>query len=344
MPRRLNIVLLLSIPLICGMLCFFACTTSTEKKPDTTGVSTSNADSALTAMDQQIAANPKDPSLFHQRAKIYLAKKDLAAAFTDMKTALDMDSTKSEFFLTLADLYLIAGKSGNSKAALDKCLSLDPANVSAKLKLAELYLLVRKYDQSMHYLDEVLRADVHNAKAYFIKGMCFKELGDTSKAVSSFRTAIDQNADYYDAFMQLGIIMTSKHNLVALQYFNSALALHPQSMEALYGRTLFFQETGNFNKAIEGYTMILSVDPKNKYAHFNLGFIHQEYLKVYDEALKHYTRAIAADSSYYEAWFNRGLCFETLGDIKAASADFNKALSIKPDYAPAKDGVGRLEK
>ncbi len=330
------------IPLFGGMLFFLSCQQNTDKKAIDPLTVMSKPDSALAVLDQRIEANPRDPVLFHERAKVYLAKKDLAAAFTDMKTALDMDSTKAEFFLTLADLYLISGKSGNSKASLEKSISLDPANSAAKLKLAELFMLVRKYDQAMKYLDDVLRSDVHNAKAYFIKGMCFKELGDTSKAVSSFRTAIDQNTDYYEAFMQLGVLMTLKHEKIALQYFNSALALRPQSVEAYYGRSMFYQETGDFNKAIEGYTMLTTVDPKNKNAHFNLGYIHQEYLKVYDEALKHYTRAIAADSAYFEAWYNRGLCYESLGNIQAAKSDFQKAAAINPEYTPAKGGLSRL--
>ena len=306
--------------------------------------STHFTDSILNDLNAKITSDPKNAGLIHERAKLNVSRKNLSLALADMKTALDMDSTRPEFFLTLSDLYFSLGKSGNSKAALEKCLSIDEKNVEANLKMAELYLLVRSHDRSIDYIDRALKQDPHKARAYFMKGMNFKEMKDTAKAISSFRTAIDQNSEYYEAFMELGIIFSIRKDKLAVSYLSSALSLRPRSIEAIYARSMYFQETGDYNKAIEGYTSILALEPRNKNAHFNLGFIHQEYLHVLNQAIKHYGNAIASDSSYFEAFYNRGLCFETLGNIQAAREDYKKALALNPEYKPAVAGFKRVEK
>jgi tetratricopeptide (TPR) repeat protein len=214
--------------------------------------------------------------------------------------------------------------------------------MEAIMKLAELHFYVREYKQSVNYLDQVLMKDRHNSKAYFMKGMNFKEMGDTTKAISSFQTTIEQNPEYYAAYMQLGILYQVKNDPLAVQYYNSALNLNPRSTEAIYGRAMYHQENQEYNKAITDYTQILQLEPNNANAHFNLGYIHQVDLKIYDQAIKHYTDAIAADPQYAEAYYNRGLTYETLGNIAAAAADYKLAIQFRGEYPAAEAGLRRV--
>jgi tetratricopeptide (TPR) repeat protein len=142
--------------------------------------------------------------------------------------------------------------------------------------------------------------------------------------------------------MQLGVLFSAKKNKLAVQYYANALRLNPKSIEALYDRGMFYQENGEMNKAIEDYTSITQIDPNYKDAHYNLGYIHLVYLKVYDQAIKHFSDAIRCDPYFVQAYYNRGLCYENLGDVAAASKDFNKAISIMPTYKLAIDALKRV--
>jgi tetratricopeptide (TPR) repeat protein len=134
-----------------------------------------------------------------------------------------------------------------------------------------------------------------------------------------------------------------KNNMLALQYFNGALKVKPQSEEALYGRAMWYQEhMQDYDKAIQDYTSIIQLNPRNRNAHFNLGYIHYQYLKVYDQAIKHYSDAINADAAYAEAFYNRGLVYETVGNIMAAKSDYTKAIELRPGYVLASDGLQRV--
>jgi len=323
---------------------------NTDKKNDVnskgidTLSDTSSAEKKLQFLNNKIKADPKNPELYHERALFALTQKDVNAALEDMTRALSLDSTKAKYYITIGDVYFAANKTRFTKDALEKAISLEPKNVEAILKLAELYLFVEDYKTSVQYIDDALKIDVTNPKAYFMKGMDFKCLKDTAKAISSFTTAIEQNPKYYEPYMQLGLIFSAKHNKLALQYFNTAISLHPQSTEAYYGRAFFRQESGEFDQAIEDYNIILQIDPKYKYAHFNLGYLNYNNNKDYDKAVKNFTKAIDSDPNYINAYYWRALCYENQSNKKAAADDYQKVLNLDPDNDLAEKGLNRMTK
>jgi tetratricopeptide (TPR) repeat protein len=107
----------------------------------------------LTGINARLRTNPNSADLYQERAKYYIGKKDFAAALTDMTHGLNLDSTRAEYYLTLADIYFMTNKTGASRMALDKCLSLDPKNSDCLMKLAELYYYVRQYQKSLDFLE-----------------------------------------------------------------------------------------------------------------------------------------------------------------------------------------------
>ena len=184
---------------------------------------------------------------------------------------------------------------------------------------------------------------MYSAEAYYLKGMVFYEKEDTAKAISSFITAVEQESNYYEAYIQLGVLHFNQDNTLAKEYFKNALKLKPENPEALYNYGLWCQEHGEYNEAIETYHKIIELTPYRE-PYFNLGFIHQEYLNVYDVAIGFYTEAIGSDKNYYQAYYNRGLCHEKIGNYDQAEQDFKAALKIKSDYDYAALALDRVLK
>jgi len=76
--------------------------------------------------------------------------------------------------------------------------------------------------------------------------------------------------------------------------------------------------------------------------HYNIGFIHME-LGLYDVASNNFSDAIYSNSEFFEAYYSRGNCFETLGNIKQAEIDYKRAIEINPDYAFAVEALEQLQ-
>lgn len=310
-----------------------------------------NEDAALDSLPPELAAitrkinnDPKNALLYQERSLWYLENKETENALNDITRAVSLDDDNSKLYLSLSDVYFVMGRIQKCKESLNKALELNPEETEAYLKLAELSLYMKEYPQTFEYTAKALELDNLAAKADFINGMAYKDLGDTAKAVKCFQKTVEKDQEYYHAFMQLGLIFSVKQSPLAADYFNNAIRLNPRSIEALYGLAMFYQETFKYNKAIETYTQILKIDPKYKFAHYNLGFIHLVYLQVYDVAAKHFTDAITCDQNYTEAYYNRGYCYELMGDVMNARKDYKQALQIRPNYTKAVEGMNRLDK
>ncbi len=316
------------------------------KQPETIKATTDTTSTGrkLAELSDKITQNPKDASLLHERARLLIDEKKFEDALTDMQKVLLIDSTKSEYFLTMADLSMAANRTFNAKEFLEKAIALDPDNTDAIMRLAELNLIVKQYGQSVTLLTKVLDKDKSNTNAWLMRGINYKENGDTNRAINDFRSAIEADPQFYSAYMQLGIIFQLRNDPIAEGYFTNAIKIKPNSEEALYGRGLYYQEQNQLNKAIEDYTAIIKLNPNNRNAFFNLGYIHHIYLKVYPEAVKYYSKAIMADPQYVEAYYNRGLCYEFMGNLQDAKLDYKTALNLRPVYEAAQEGLKRVSR
>lgn len=330
--------------IILALFAFCTVSCSNKNKTNETTPINDSIPAELALLNKQINGDPDNPDLYNKRAKYYSGLQKFDEALSDINKALILDSSKADYFLTLSDIYFGTGKIKNCQAAIQKSINIDPNYSDGLLKMAELQLYFKEYKKTIEYINKALDINNINAKAYFMKGMTYKEMGDTAKAVSNFIKATDQDNEYYHAYIQLGIIFATKHNKLAEDYYNNALRLNPKSIEALYGLGMYYQEDAEYNKAITAYDSILTINPNYKQAHFNLGYIHLVYLRIFPKAIKHFTDAINCDPNYAEAYYNRGYCFELSGNKNSAKADYKKALEIKSNYQKAIDGLNRLDR
>ncbi len=311
------------------------------------------SDNCLTAqlikeLNKKINKTPENANLYNERSKLFIDKGQINNALKDIKKALEIDSNNASFYCTLSDIYFEMGKIQKCIGSLKKAISLNNSpktNIDALLKLAKLELYQKNYFKTLEYINDALNIDMLNPKAYFLKGFTYKEMGDTAKAVSNLQTAVEQNPEYYDAYMQLGLIFSKKNNL-AQAYFKNALKIKPESIGALYALGMAYQEDEppQIDKAVETYSEIIEIDPAHKKAYYNIGYLNLVFLKNYNKAINNFTKAIQSDSNYFQAYYNRGYCYELLKDFNNAKKDYKKTLKIKVNYPNAIQGLNRVDK
>jgi tetratricopeptide (TPR) repeat protein len=293
------------------------------------------------AINESLKSDINNPALYLRRANLYMKYQDLSSAVNDLDRAIKIDSLQPEFYLLKAELLKQQVMFKEAKEVLDQCMIIDNNNLKARIELGWLALVARNYDQALDYADAVLKRDVYNAEAYFLKGMIFEDKKDTALAISSFTTAIEQENDYYDAYVHLGLIRINEPNTLAKEYLKNALRIQPKSIEALYGYGMACQLRGDYNEAIETYHKILEIETFREPL-FNLGYIHQEHLKVYDVAIDYYTKAIDLEPKYIDAYYNRALCYEQRDELKKAEEDLRHSLELNPQFTNAALALERV--
>jgi tetratricopeptide (TPR) repeat protein len=297
----------------------------------------------LKEVNADLLKNPSSPELYNKRAKVYLSLKQITEAGYDAKRAVDMDSTKAEYYLTLVDVYYAQNQTRLAKDLLELTGRKFPKNTESLLKLSELYFLVKQYQKGVEYVNKALKIDEHLAKAYYIKGSIYRESGDTAKAISSLETAVEQDNQFTDAFYDLGILYAARKNPIAFEYYNNVLAVNPRHTDARYARAKLMQDLGKIDEAINEYLELIKLNPACEFCYYNLGAVYLELKKDNKKALSYFTKAIEIKPDYTEAYFARAYTYTKLKDKVSAKADYNMCLKIQPNFDIAAEALNELK-
>ncbi len=298
---------------------------------------------ALDSINAKIVKDPNRASLYDGRAMLFLSVDSLDQGQRDLERAVKLDSMNVNYHLRLGDLYYRTTQVAKAKDQFERASKIDPSNSSAMLKQAEIQLVLRNYEQSMLLVNDALRQDQHAAHGYFLKGWIHMETGDTALALSSFRTAVEQDAQDYPAYIMLGKISAAKKDPLAAQYYSTAISLRPRSVEAWYNKGMFYQESGQDSLALECYDKIKEIDPSNALAWYNSGYVRMEHFGDLAGAKQDFSETIKLEPGYANAWYNRGLAMERSNQLDSAAANYQMVITMRPDHTLAAEGLDRLQ-
>ncbi len=315
-----------------------------QKQSDSGGdVLSGNPKDQLETINDQIKVDSLNPELFDQKAMLLLEREQFNDALASIRKAIVLNPRNPDYYISLSDIYLSLGKIKNCKESLEKAIEIDPTNNDAILKLAELSLIIKDYEKVRKLTNRAIENQSVNPRAYFIKGYAFLEMGDTNSAIGSMIRTIEQDGTFYGAYMQLGLLYSLKNDRIAVDYFNSALRIEPESIEALYALAMFYQENEDFESAQENYHKILQIDPGNKFALYNIGYIELVINENFTIAREYFSQVIEIDPMYADAYYNKGYCFELEGNLDDARRNYNQTLQVQPNHSKAIGGLNRLD-
>ena len=128
----------------------------------------------------------------------------------------------------------------------------------------------------------------------------------------------------------------------AIYLYKESIDVYPTAEAYTFlGWTYSFQ--GRLDEAIEECKKAIQVDPEfgNPYNDIGAYLIEKE---MYDESIPWLEKAAGAKryESYHYAHYNLGRAYAAKGMIKRALAEFEKALSIAPDYPLAMHAIENL--
>lgn len=96
---------------------------------------------------------------------------------------------------------------------------------------------------------------------------------------------------------------------------------------------------GTIEEAVALYQQVLARDPRNKFAHYNLGLIEQVSERT-AAAEASYRQALSTDPSYVLALFNLGVVRAAMGACAEAITLCRAVEAVEPLHAPAHFNLG----
>jgi SpoVK/Ycf46/Vps4 family AAA+-type ATPase len=125
----------------------------------------------------------------------------------------------------------------------------------------------------------------------------------------------------------------------AIENYSMAIILNPNFLECYFNRALCYYNKKNYDKAIEDYTRAAEIDPENAMIYNNRGDAHYR-KQEFDKAIADYDKAISLNKDYLKAYYNRGLAYACIQDYETAIENFTRVIEIDENFAEAYNARG----
>ena len=285
--------------------------------------------------------------------------------------ALEYGKELMQSFSCGADVYWIMGLSSsslndynNSKLYLEKAIQIDPKHLESLFQLGVIFQNNLNPHLSLDYYKRVLLIDIDHFNARFNFATCLSVCDQKNNAIIEFEKCKKINPNYFDIYINLGIIYLDLENIEIAQYnFKKAIDLNHNSAIALnnYGVSLF--KDNNFNEAVDYYKKALIIDPQYSDAYLNYGTALKDVgdidqsiemikkaIKInptliegynnlagslnikgeYQQAVELCKKSIELDGNRVEAYCNISVSYENLGEYSKVLDTCDKAIKIDP--------------
>lgn len=293
-------------------------------------------------LSKLIAQDTSNAQLYFMRGNMYLQANVPQKAINDYSKAIVLDSTNATYSLVAANFYFTSKLVPTAISILEKANSIIPNNADILSELGKYYFYMPdQYGTSKKYLNSAIKNNENQAEAYFWLGMNLRDQDSLSMAIDYMETALTKDSTIYNANMILADMYSNLKDKTALKYYDKALNLDSLSVEAYYGKAVFWQNLGKKDKAIQAYKDLIRVDPQYQDAYYNMGYIYFNE-NNFEKAKAHFNIAIRMDVDFAKAYYMRGLCAEKLGDSRAAIDDYENALNFDPNYTKAQERLSAL--
>lgn len=301
----------------------------------------------VTSIDKLIKMYPDSIPIIIQHGNALIARYDYVNALKDGAKAFRLDSNNTQARM----LYGNALNNRADRTVTDVMsaqrhfmyvLRQEPKNTEALVALATTYAQQGDNERAFYNINEALRINKRYRDAYVLKGSIYLSIDNRPLAKSSYQTAIDQDPDFYEAYIFLGNLHMEDNERICIEYYTTATELKPSSTDALYSLAYGYQHFNESEKALEVYRRMAKKESSFSMSYFQQGWIKQFQQNQIDSAVHFYNITLQKEPRFVEAWHNLGMCYETRGDRSMALQAYAKALKYDPEFKLSREAADKL--
>lgn len=235
---------------------------------------------AATSAEKVVAEEPDNDSAlkigFDSASRAGLTEQALAFLERLVEVKPDGDTAARVFNQGVADMR--DGSVDEAKRRFEQAISIDPGLGAAYNGLATLHLRSEEYDEAMATADRLLEIDPGNAEALGIRYEVFRLTGDEANMQAALEELQSAAPDrIVDAFFQQGVLMFNEGNPeAAVEAFQRVLSADPSNARAYYEIGRAYLSAGDMAKAKESLETFLEMapnDPEAPSAEEMLGYL-----------------------------------------------------------------------
>jgi tetratricopeptide (TPR) repeat protein len=280
---------------------------------------------------------------------------DREQAAADFESVVRQEPDNFVAWGSLGEIYLDDAKVDDAIRCFSQALRLRPTDITTLSLLAYAEgekdpseLVDSQFSQAIA-LNERLKAPLPGV--YLMYAKYLRENGKQNQSVEAFSKALAIQPNGVEAltgraraYEELGDLRSAEKDAQA------ALVLAPGNKEAATLLVRVYRKEGSAAKAQE-YAERVEKMSEQQERHFSTGRVLEENLRQatplllegrYQEAAPHYESIVETLPTFYEAYFDLGMCYSQLGEFEKAEASFKRYLSYQPISADGHASLGIL--
>ena len=250
---------------------------------------------AITAYKQAIIADPKNPSLYVEMARLQIYTNQYDDALTSAEDALLLNLNNSAAHAVKAWALSYLGRYDDAEVSVNKALELDPNNAVAMAYQVEILLANCDFEEIQRSIDianKALELAPNTVESHRARGLVLSCTGNYPEAIQEYKQALAFNDKLWELHYSLGSAyrFNGEYDL-AQQSMLAAIALNPQNPDIPTDLSRTYATQGQFGKAVQYAEQAVKVSPQEARLYGNLGFMYYKNGE-YDKAIDALTLAV----------------------------------------------------
>ncbi len=184
------------------------------------------------------------------------------------------------------------------------------------------------YAEAILDYSETISIDTNCVDAYYGRALSKSFAGDTSGAIEDYGSAILLDNHYLNAYINRALINVElMNNEQTLSDYSNVLGIEETNVDGLYGMACTYFKMDSLTLSKQYYEKLMNEHPEESAAFYSPAFINYEQLD-FKKAYSYLTKSIVMDSTYGDAYLQRGLTSLNLGDTIHACLDWINAKNM----------------
>jgi tetratricopeptide (TPR) repeat protein len=282
---------------------------------------------AKTVLEPAYRANTRDAAAAFYLGRIAMEERKSDRAVDYFEAATKLDPKNTTYFLWLGRAYGREAQQANvlrqpglakrTRTAWERAIELDPDNLDARSDLIQYYVQAPGFlggstEKALQQADEIRKRNA--LRGYLELGALYEREKKLTDAEKAYVAAAKENSDRHVGEYRLGV---------------------------------FYQNTGAFDKAFELFESMITANPSEFGALFQIGktgAMSGQRLARAMEALEAYLQTTPGrnDPSLAAAHWRLGMVHEKRQDRQRAKAEYETAVRLDPTFKPATESLKKL--
>lgn len=260
----------------------------------------------------------------------YVHQKEYDKAISICKKALDIDPKSVSTKIVLAVSYYKKGDIEKTISFVSEILS-ELLPISKEISKVFIYLARSEFDKAIELCTKMINNNLEVEFGYYFRARAFQRKGEYENAISDYNKGIEINPSH--GLVELVILdergqcyIKLKRYDEAISDFSKVLSKRKNNAASYYYRGIAHQRKRDHKRAVQDFSKVTksSLHYHNALLLKGISNIHEGFLK---KAISNFDSAIKSKPKDTEAYYRKALCYEKMGNSKAAIKTYKILIS-----------------